>query len=117
MARPQSLLLFVPPLALTLCLGLSGCYADQKKQLAACEATAPRIGPGQPLRAIQACMDQAGYSFVGYARIDGPTVDCNLPAVIQGTASSDGTDALCFQPKGALALRLYHIEVPVKPPG
>jgi hypothetical protein len=114
MARPHPLLLFVPPVTLALCLGLSGCYSDQKKQLAACEASATRTGGGQPLRSIQACMDQAGYSFVGYARADGPTVDCDLPAVIRGTASPDGTDAMCFQPKGALALRIYHIEVPVK---
>ena len=61
-------------------------------------------------------MDQAGYSFVGYASTDGPTVICDLPAVIRGAASADGTDAMCFQPKGALALRLYRIEVPVKNP-
>ncbi len=112
MARTPIFLL----LALPACLALSGCYADQKKQLAACEASATRTGEGQPLRSIQSCMDQAGYSFVGYASTDGPTVICDLPAVIRGAASADGTDAMCFQPKGALALRLYRIEVPVKNP-
>jgi hypothetical protein len=102
--------------ALALCLGLSGCYAGQKKQLATCEAAAIRTGDGQPLRSIQSCMDQAGYSFVGYANPDGLTVICDLPAVIRGQTSLDGSDAKCFQPKGALALRIYRIEVPVKNP-
>jgi hypothetical protein len=53
-------------------------------------------------------------SRVDYANADGPTVVCDLPAVICGVASPDGTDAMCFQPKGALALRIYRIEVPVK---
>ena len=110
MARTPKLLL----LALTACLGLAGCYADQKKQLAACEASATRTGEGQPLRSIESCMDQAGYSFVGYANTDRPTVECDLPSVIRGTPSTDGTAAMCFQPKGALALRLYRIEVPVR---
>lgn len=109
MARTPTFLL----LALAACLCLSGCYADQKKQLAACEASAVRGGEGQPLRSIQSCMDQTGYRFVGYANADGPTVICDLPAVIRGAASADGSDAKCFEPKGALALRLYRFEVPV----
>jgi hypothetical protein len=103
--------------ALALCLGLSGCFADQKKQLAACEASASHTGDGEPLRSIQACMDGAGYSFVGYANPDGTVLVCDLPSLIRGTASPDGTsDAKCFQPKGALALRLYRLQVPVKNP-
>jgi hypothetical protein len=57
-------------------------------------------------------MDSHGYNFVGYAVPGGETVVCDLPAVIRGQASADGTDALCFEPKGALALRIYHWEVP-----
>jgi hypothetical protein len=106
MARTRLLLLLVLPLF------LAGCYADQKKQLAACEVSATRTGEGQPLKSIQACMDSHGYNFVGYAVPGGETVVCDLPAVIRGKASASGTDALCFEPKGALALRIYHWEVP-----
>ena len=102
---------------LALCLALSGCFAGQKKQLALCEASATRTGDGEPLRSIQACMDKAGYSFVGYANTDGTALVCDLPAVIRGQTSPDGTsDAKCFQPKGALALRIYRMEVPVRNP-
>ena len=100
------LLLFVLPLLLT------GCYSDQKKQLAACEASATRTGLGQPLTSIQACMDTHGYRFVGYANPDGPTIVCDLPAVIRGERSADGSDAMCFEPKGWLALKIYRWEVP-----
>ena len=41
------------------------------------------------------------------------TVQCDMPAVIQGKPSALGTDAQCFEPKGWLALRLYRWEVPV----
>jgi hypothetical protein len=106
MARIRFLLLFVLPLF------LAGCYSDQRKQLAACEAGATRTGDGQPFRSILACMDGHGYNFVGYAVVGGPTVVCDLPAVIQGRPSADGTAALCFEPKGWLALKIYRIEVP-----
>ena len=46
MARLRLFIICVLPIA----LGLGGCYADQKKQLQACEAAAPRTGPGQPLK-------------------------------------------------------------------
>jgi hypothetical protein len=112
MARiPTLLLLTLPAL-----LALQGCYADQKSQLVSCEASATRTGPGQPLRSIQSCMDNAGYRFVGYANPGGLTIDCDLPAVIRGEASALGTDAQCFEPKGALALKIYRIQVPVKNP-
>jgi len=101
-------------LGLAAALALGGCYADQKKQLAGCEAGATRTGSGQPLRSIRACMDGAGYNFVGFANPDGETVECDLPAVIQGKPSELGTDAQCFEPKGKLALQIYHWEVPVK---
>ena len=105
-------------LALPLCLGLTGCFAGQKKQLASCEASASRSGAGQPLRSIIACMDTQGYRFVGYANPGGLTVVCDLPSVIRGVASADGSsDAKCFEPKGDLALRLYHFEVPDRTPG
>lgn len=99
-------------LIIALALLLTGCYSDQKKQLAACEASATRSGMGQPLTSIQACMEDHGYSFVGYANPDGPTVVCDLPAVIRGQASADGSDAMCFEPKGWLALKIYRWEVP-----
>ena len=115
MRRIQHLL--PPMLALAALLALAGCYSDQKKQLAQCRTTATRTGPGQPLRSIRACMDQNGYKFVGFANTDGPTVDCDLPAIIQGKPSETGTDALCFEPKGKIALQLYRWEVPVKQAG
>jgi hypothetical protein len=96
--------------AVALPLLLAGCYSGQKKQLTACEAGATRTGSGQPLRSIQACMDSHGYEFVGYANPDGETVICDLPAVIQGRESN--TAALCFQPRGRLALLIYRWQVP-----
>ena len=105
MVRGRFLLFFALPL-------LAGCYSDQKKQLAACEASAVRTGGGQPLKSILACMDSHGYNFVGYANPGGETVVCDLPAVIRGVASMSGTDALCFEPKSWLALKLYRWEVP-----
>ena len=57
-------------------------------------------------------MDQAGYRFIGWD--DG--VVCNMTAVIRGQSQADGTDALCFEPKNWLALKLYRIEVPSKAP-
>jgi hypothetical protein len=95
---------------LALPLLLAGCYSDQKKQLQACEASAPRTGDGQPLRSIQACMDKAGYNCVGYANPSGETVICDLPAVIQGRFTN--TAAICFEPRGWLALKIYRWEVP-----
>jgi hypothetical protein len=106
LARVQLLFILAVPFL------LAGCYSDQKKQLASCKAGATRVGSGQPFKAIQACMDQAGYRFVGYANPDGPTVVCDLPAVIQGTPSATDTDALCFEPRGRLALWLYRWQVP-----
>jgi hypothetical protein len=99
-------------LALGAALALCGCYSDQKKQLAGCEAGATRAGSGQPLRSIRTCMDQAGYNFVGFANPDGETVECDLASVIQGKPSALGTDAQCFEPKGKLALQIYRWQVP-----
>jgi hypothetical protein len=97
-------------LFLALPLTLGGCYSDQKSQLQACETSAPHSGSGEPLKSIQACMDRNGYNFVGYANPGGETVVCDLPAVIQGRFSN--TAALCFEPKGWLALKIYRWEVP-----
>jgi hypothetical protein len=113
MPRTQQLL--VQFLTLAALLALAGCYSDQKKQLAQCEAGATRTGPGQPLRSIRTCMDQNGYRFVGFANTQGPTIECDLPAVIEGRPSQLGTDAKCFEPKGRIALQLYRWEVPVRP--
>jgi hypothetical protein len=99
-------------LPLLLVLPLGGCFADQKTQLATCEKEAPGAGVGQPFKSIQGCMDQAGYRFIGWD--DG--VVCGLGAVVKGRPLKDGTDALCFEPKGWLALKLYRIEVPTRKP-
>jgi hypothetical protein len=99
-------------LPLLLLLPLAGCFSDQKTQLNACEVSAPRTGAGQPFRAIQGCMDRAGYRFIGWN--DG--VVCGMSAVVKGQSLADGTDALCFEPKGWLALKLYRIEVPSRTP-
>jgi hypothetical protein len=101
-----------PFLPLLLLLPLAGCFSDQKAKLGACEIAAPRAGLGQPFKSIQGCMDQAGYRFIGWD--DG--VVCNMTAVIRGQSLTDGTDALCFEPKNWLALKLYRIEVPPKAP-
>jgi hypothetical protein len=99
-------------LPLLLLLPLAGCFSGQKAKLSACEIAAPRTGLGQPLKSIQGCMGQAGYRFIGWD--DG--VVCNMTAVTRGQSQSDGTDALCFEPKNWLALKLYRIEVPAKAP-
>jgi hypothetical protein len=99
--RLLPILLFVP---------LAGCFSDQKSQLTTCEAAAPRTGAGQPFKATQACMDKAGYRFIGWD--DG--VVCSMAAVIKGQSLTGGSDALCFEPKGWLALKIYRIEVPSK---
>jgi hypothetical protein len=39
-----------------------------------------------------------------------------MTAVIKGQSMADGTDALCFEPKNWLALKLYRIEVPSRAP-
>ncbi len=99
-------------LPLALLLPLAGCFADQKAQLAACEASAPKTGAGQPFQSIRGCMDRAGYRFTGWD--DG--VVCGLGAVVKGRPLTDGADALCFEPKGWLALKIYRIEVPTRKP-
>ena len=103
--------LFLP---LLLLLPLAGCYAGQQKQLASCEASAaaafPRPVPGQPFKAIQACMSDAGYNFIGWN--DG--VVCDMGAVIRGRRSATGGDVICFEPKNWLERKLYRIEVPEK---
>ena len=95
-------------------LPLAGCYSDQQKQLAVCEADAarafPRATPGQPLKAVQTCMDSAGYDFIGWN--DG--VFCDMTALVKGKPSATGGDVLCFEPRGWLAKKLYRLEVPVK---
>jgi hypothetical protein len=110
MTRLPPLLLFAP----LLCLPLAGCYADQKQQLASCEAAAPRTGENQPFTAIRACMDKAGYRWIAWDYASGTEVECDMGAVIKGQPSATGTDAVCFEPKGWLALKIYRIEVPVK---
>ena len=103
-------------LAFLLLLPLAGCYADQKAQLGTCENAArenpARNAPGEPFKHIQACMDQAGYRFIGWD--DG--VVCDMGAVVQGRTSATGSGAECFEPKNWLALRIYRIEVPSKTP-
>lgn len=111
----RSTRIFWPILALPLTLALGGCLADQNKQLASCEIQAreqfPRATPGQPFKAIQTCMAQAGYSFIGWK--DG--VVCDMGAVIRGRPSATGTDGICFEPSNWLALKFYRlIEVPEK---
>ena len=105
--------LILPLLAL---LPLAGCYTDQQKQLASCETDAarafPKPVPGQPLKAIQACMEGAGYDFIGWN--DG--VVCEMSALIKGKLSATGGDVICFEPKGWLARKLYRLEVPEKAP-
>ena len=99
---------------LLLTFPLAGCYAGQQTQLVSCEGAAaaafPRPLPGQPFKAIQACMDKAGYNFIGWR--DG--VVCDMGAVIRGTRSPTGGDVICFEPKNWLELKIYRIEVPEK---
>ena len=81
-------------LPLLLLLPLAGCYSGQQKQLASCEA-APRPPfakptPGQPFKAIQACMDKAGYRFIGWN--DG--VVCDMGSLDSRQAQPAGRDLL-----------------------
>ena len=99
-------------LPILLFLPLAGCFSDQKAQLAACEAAAPTDRRGPALQGTQTCMDKAGYRFIGWD--DG--VVCGMAAVIKGQSLADGTDALCFEPKNWLALKIYRIEVPSRSP-
>ena len=106
---------FWPFLALPLALALGGCLADQNKQLASCEIQAnsqyPHPTPGQPFKAVQSCMAQAGYTFIGWKE----GVVCDMGAVIRGRPSATGTDGICFEPSNWLALKFYRlIEVPEK---
>ncbi len=99
-------------LPLLLLLPLAGCFSDQKAQLRTCEASAPRTGLGEPFKTTKSCMENAGYRFIGWN--DG--VVCGMRALVQGQPMADGTDALCFEPKGWLALKIYRIEVPSRTP-
>ena len=103
-------------LPLLLLLPLGGCYAGQQQQLATCQQQAaaadPHPKPGQLLKAAQACMDKAGYNFIGWN--DG--VVCDMGAVVQGRTSATGSGAECFEPKNWLALRIYRIEIPSRSP-
>ena|SRR6185312_3894360 len=104
MTRPRMIF------AIALLLPLGGCYGGQQKDLASCDARAaaafPKPEPGQPLKAIQACMDQAGYRFIGWN--DG--VVCDMASLIHGQSTRGAV--LCFEPKNWLALKLYRLEVP-----
>jgi hypothetical protein len=95
---------------------LAGCYSDQQKQLASCGTDAarafPRAVPGQPLKAIQTCMEKSGYRFIGWN--DG--VVCDMAALVRGRPSASGGDVICFEPTGWLELRLYRLEVPERAP-
>ena|SRR5581483_6039697 len=98
--------------ALILLLPLAGCLSDQKKQLANCEADAARTAPnapaGQWFRATQSCMEQKGYRFIGWN--DG--VVCDMADLVKARPATGNGDAMCFEPKGWLALKLYRLEVP-----
>lgn len=99
-------------LPLLLLFPLAGCYEAQHKQLAECDAQAaaafPKPVPGQPLKAIQACMEKAGYRFIGWN--DG--VVCDMASLIRGQSNRGA--AICFEPKDWLALKIYRLEVPVR---
>lgn len=101
-----------PVFALVLLLPLAGCLSDQKKQLTSCEAeaarAAPRAAAGLLFRATQSCMDKQGYRFIGWN--DG--VVCDMVSLVKGRPAAGNGDALCFEPKGWLALKLYRLEVP-----
>lgn len=104
---------FLPLLLLVI---LPGCFSDQKAQLAACENNAAKALPkalaGEPFKAILACMDRGGYRFIGWNE----GVTCDMGAVVKGHPSATGADALCFEPKGWFALRVYRVEVPLRTP-
>ena len=99
-------------LPLLLLLPLAGCSEGQRKQLAECDAQAvaqfPKPVPGQPMKAIQACMDKAGFRFIGWN--DG--VVCDMASLIRGQSNQGA--AICFEPKDWLALKIYRLEVPEK---
>ncbi len=102
-------------LPLLLLLPLAGCFSDQKAKLSACETTAVRTGPGQPFKSIQGLHGPGGLfciNFIGWN--DG--VVCSMGAVVKGQSLADSTDALCFEPKNWLALKIYRLEVPSKAP-
>jgi len=103
---------FYPVLGLILLLPLAGCLSDQKKQLASCEADAARAAPkaaaGQWFAATQSCMEQKGYRFIGWD--DG--VVCDMADLVKARPAAGNGDAMCFEPKGWLALKLYRLEVP-----
>ncbi len=107
MARFRTLLILAAAAPL-----LAGCYADQQKQLSACKVTAPsNMHAGEPFNSIRACMDKAGYRFIGWD----PGIVCDMHAVVTGVATGAfQTGALCFEPKDWLALKLYRLEVPIK---
>lgn len=101
-------------LPLLLCVALGGCFSGQKAQLAACESGAARTlahpPPGEPFKSILACMDKNGYRFIGW----NSAAVCNMGAVVNGRVEANGSDALCFEPKNWLALRIYRVEVPLR---
>ena len=99
-----------PFLAIALLVPLAACSGSQRKQLAACDSEAaaqfPRPVPGQPLKAIQSCMDRTGYRFIGWN--DG--VVCDMASLIHGQSNQGA--AICFEPKSWLQRKLYRMEVP-----
>jgi len=101
-------------LSLLLVLALAGCYGDQKAQLAACEKVADQSAshtlPGEPFKQIQACMEKAGYRFIGWE--DG--VVCDMGSVVEGRMTGTGVE--CFEPKNWLALKIYRLQVPSRRP-
>lgn len=99
-------------LSLLLVLPLAGCFSDQQKQLASCEADGvaafPKPKPGQIFKFSQSCMDKAGYRFIGWNE----GVVCDMGALVRGQSTAGAT--ICFEPKGWLALKLYRLEVPAR---
>ncbi len=101
-------LLLIAPLLIV----LAGCSGSQRNQLAACDSEAaaqfPKPVAGQPLKAIQSCMDKAGYRFIGWN--DG--VVCDMASLIRGESNQGAS--ICFEPKNWLKLKLYRLEVPAR---
>jgi hypothetical protein len=99
-------------LPLLLAFPLAGCFAGQQQQLANCQQQAaaanPHPKPGQLFKATQACMDKAGYNFIGWN--DG--VVCDMAALTRNEVGQGGAATLCFEPKGWLERKLYRLEVP-----
>ena len=95
---------------LLLLLPLAGCYGGQQEQLASCQADAarafPKPTPGQPMKSLQACMDKAGYRFIGWN--DG--IVCGIGPLIRGQSGESAV--ICFEPKNWLSRKLYRVEVP-----